>query len=95
VFREMRHLVASGEAIPEPDVTEVRDIIRGHLDALHDFYGEARGVRTARKHLGWYLAGRPGGEDLRRRFVRIESAAEQLAMIDEYFEEALHKELAA
>jgi tRNA-dihydrouridine synthase B len=95
VFREMRHLIASGEPIPEPDVTEVRDIIRDHLDALHGFYGEARGVRTARKHLGWYLAGRPGGEELRRRFVRIESAAEQLAVIDEYFEEALHKELAA
>jgi tRNA-dihydrouridine synthase B len=95
VFREMRHLVETGEIFPEPDATEVRDIILGHLDALHRFYGEARGVRTARKHLGWYLAGRSGGAELRRRFVRIERPGEQLEMVDKYFEEALHKELAA
>lgn len=95
VFREVRHLLATGDAPPEPDAAEVRDIIRRHLDALHRFYGEARGVKTARKHLGWYLAGRSGGEALRRRFVRIESPAEQFAAIDDYFEEALHKELAA
>jgi len=95
IFRETRHLIATGELMPEPDVAEVRDIILGHLDALHRFYGEARGVRTARKHLGWYLAGRPGGEALRRTFVRMETPAEQLAAVDRYFEEALQKELAA
>jgi tRNA-dihydrouridine synthase B len=95
VFREMRHLVATGERLPDPDSAEVRDIILAHLDALHRFYGEARGVRTARKHLGWYLAGRPGGEDLRRMFVRLETPVEQLAAVDRYFEEALEKELAA
>lgn len=95
IFREMRHLMATGELLPEPDIAEVRDIILGHLDALHRFYGEARGVKTARKHLGWYLAGRPGGEALRRNFVRLETPAEQLAAVDGYFEEALQKELAA
>jgi tRNA-dihydrouridine synthase len=32
----------------------VRDILLGHLHALHAFYGEPQGVRIARKHLGWY-----------------------------------------
>lgn len=95
MFREMRHMIATGERFPDPDSTEVRDIILGHLDALHRFYGEARGVRTARKHIGWYLTGRPGGEELRRTFVSIGTAAEQLAVVDGYFEEALGKELAA
>ena len=95
IFREIRALIASGKRLPEPAIVEVRDIIFAHLDALHRFYGEARGVRTARKHLGWYLAGRPGGEELRRRIVRIEVAGEQLAAVGEYFEEALDKELAA
>lgn len=95
MFREMRHMIATGERLPEPDSAEVRDIILGHLDALHRFYGEARGVRTARKHIGWYLSGRTGGERLRRTFVRIGTAAEQLAIVDGYFEEALSKELAA
>jgi tRNA-dihydrouridine synthase B len=95
IFREIRHLIATGELPTEPAAAEVRDIILVHLDGLHRFYGEARGVRTARKHLGWYLAGRSGGEELRRSFVRLETPAEQLAAVDRYFEEALQKELAA
>lgn len=95
IFREIRNHLATGELLPPPATAEVRDIICGHLDALHRFYGEARGVRTARKHLGWYLAGHPRGEAFRRRFVRLETAAEQLAEVEAYFEEALQEELAA
>jgi tRNA-dihydrouridine synthase B len=95
IFREIRSLLERGTRLPEPGTGEVRDIILGHLDALHRFYGEARGVRTARKHLGWYLADRPGGEELRRRIVRVDEAAEQIAVVGRHFEEALDKELAA
>ncbi|MFO7691460.1 MAG: tRNA dihydrouridine synthase DusB [Vicinamibacterales bacterium] len=95
IFREIRSLLERGVRLPEPGTGEVRDIILGHLDALHRFYGEARGVRTARKHLGWYLADRPGGEELRRRIVRVDEAAEQIAVVGRHFEEALRKELAA
>lgn len=95
LFREVRHLLATGERLPPPEGAELRDIILGHLDAVHRFYGEERGVRTARKHLGWYLAGRPGGESFRRIFVRIDGAAAQMRTVEEYFEEALEKGLAA
>jgi tRNA-dihydrouridine synthase B len=95
IFREIRHRIATGERLATPDAAEVRDMILDHLEALHLFYGPERGVRTARKHLGWYLAGRPGGEEFRRGFVRIEDAGEQLAVVKAYLEEALDKELAA
>jgi tRNA-dihydrouridine synthase B len=95
IFREMRHLIVTGERMACPDAAEVRDIILAHLEALHRFYGDVRGVRTARKHLGWYLAKLPGGEDFRRRIVRIEDEGEQLAAVKAYLEEALEKELAA
>ena len=95
IFREVRHLLRTGESLPPPEAAEVRDIILAHLDALHRFYGSVRGVRTARKHLGWYLGGRPGGEALRRRFVQLEDARAQLELVEKYFEEALHEGLAA
>lgn len=95
LFGEVRKLLETGAIAPPPTTAEVRAIILDHLDALHRFYGEVRGVRTARKHLGWYLADRPGGGEFRRRFVRIESAAGQLDAVEEYFEEALGKGLAA
>ena len=38
---------------------------REHLDEHYAFYGECTGVRTARKHIGWYVAALPGGEPFR------------------------------
>ena len=40
----------------EPGVREKWAVMAGHVAALHEFYGEARGVRVARKHVQWYLA---------------------------------------
>ena len=95
LFREFRQVLMNGIALPPPSAREVRDIILGHLDELHRFYGEARGVRMARKHLGWYLGGLAGGEVLRRNIVRVEDARHQLVIVARYFEEVLQKGLAA
>ncbi|MFZ1294812.1 MAG: tRNA dihydrouridine synthase DusB [Pseudomonadales bacterium] len=57
-----------------------------HLQALHDFYGEAQGVRTARKHVGWYLAEQPGARPFLGSFYALAGASEQLQALDEYFE---------
>ena len=54
IFREIAHFLATGTPLPPPSLAEVRDLLLGHLDALHAFYGEEHGVRIARKHLGWY-----------------------------------------
>jgi tRNA-dihydrouridine synthase B len=95
VFREMRHMISTGESLPAPGAAEVRVIILAHLDELYRCYGEARGVRIARKHLGWYLAEGPGGVGFRRRLMQVEGAREQRTAIERYFEEALEKGLAA
>jgi tRNA-dihydrouridine synthase B len=51
IFGEIAHYLATGELLPPPSLARIRDILLGHLDALHDFYGEPAGVRIARKHL--------------------------------------------
>ena len=43
----------------------------------YGFYGAQTGVRIARKHLGWYLRGRPGGEEFWRIVVRLDIPREQ------------------
>ena len=52
-----------------------------HLGQLHRFYGADQGVKVARKHIGWYLAGRPGTELVRRELLRVENAADQLELV--------------
>ncbi len=78
IFREMAHYLATGAVARRPEPGEVREILLGHLAALHDFYGEYLGVRIARKHLGWYCRELPGGPAFRAAVNRAESAAAQV-----------------
>ncbi|MGB5831547.1 MAG: tRNA dihydrouridine synthase DusB [Thiohalocapsa sp.] len=54
IFREIASYLDTGHLLPAPSPYWIRDILMGHLDELYRFYGEARGVRIARKHIGWY-----------------------------------------
>lgn len=82
LFREVGHYLRTGQTLPPPAPEEVHAVMVRHLRGLHAFYGEAQGVRVARKHFGWYLQGRPGGQALRDRLVRVDTAAEQLGLLD-------------
>ena len=86
IFREIAHFLATGDTLPPPSPTEVRDILLAHLLALHDFYGEVAGVRIARKHLGWYAKDRPENAAFRAVVNRAESAAMQVALTRDYFD---------
>ncbi|MDY0023178.1 tRNA dihydrouridine synthase DusB [Arenimonas caeni] len=86
IFREVAHYLATGETLPEPGVAEVRDILLGHLEGLHAFYGEESGVRIARKHLGWYAKDRPENAAFRGVVNRATCAEEQLRLTRDYFD---------
>ena len=86
IFREIAHFLATGTHLPPPTLTEIRDILLGHLEALHAFYGEVSGVRIARKHLGWYAKDRPENAAFRSVVNRAETAEAQLALTRDYFD---------
>ncbi|UNK58175.1 tRNA dihydrouridine synthase DusB [Pseudoxanthomonas daejeonensis] len=86
IFREIAHYLATGELLAPPSITEVRDILLAHLEALHAFYGEEQGVRIARKHLGWYAKDRPENAAFRAVVNRAQCAADQVALTREYFD---------
>ncbi|MGN7831861.1 tRNA dihydrouridine synthase DusB [Pseudoxanthomonas sp. 22568] len=86
IFREVAHFLATGDLLPAPALSEVRDVLLGHLHALHGFYGEAQGVRIARKHLGWYAKDRPENTAFRAVVNRAETAEAQIALTTDYFD---------
>ena len=86
IFREVAHFLATGERLASPSLVEIRDILLGHLEALHAFYGEVSGVRIARKHLGWYAKDRPENGAFRHVVNRAESAEGQLRLTRDYFD---------
>jgi len=85
IFREIAHYLATGGTLSPPTPAEIGAILAEHLENLYAFYGELRGVRIARKHLGWYAKDRTENAAFRAVANRAESAAEQLRLMREYF----------
>ena len=83
IFRELRAGLA-GATIAPPSLAEVRAIMLTHLEALHSFYGEAKGVRVARKHLGWYCRLHPEVGHLPAGLLTTECAREQQELAGEF-----------
>ena len=86
ICREVDHFLRTGMHLPAPQVAEVRALMDAHLRAHYAFYGEYLGVRTARKHIGWYVRDLTGGEDFRRRMNLLEDCQEQLAAVGDFFD---------
>lgn len=86
IFREMAHELGTGLALLPPAVEQVRQWLLEHLVDHYGLYGEFIGVRTARKHIGWALAGIEGGRDFMRTLNTIESCSLQHRMLDEWLQ---------
>jgi tRNA-dihydrouridine synthase B len=86
LFREIDHFLRHGELLPPPRIAEIREVMNGHLEDHYAFYGEFTGVRTARKHIGWYTRGLPGANAFRHRMNTLDTTREQLAAVNEFFD---------
>lgn len=86
IFREIQHYLDTGELLPPLPLAEVKRLLCAHVRELHDFYGQAKGYRIARKHVAWYLQEHAPDDQFRRTFNAIEDASEQLEALEAYFE---------
>ena len=86
IFREIAHFLQTGEHLAQPLVIEVRRLLLDHLEDHYALYGEVTGVRSARKHIGWYVRGLPGGEDFRNRINRIDDCRLQWQAVADFFD---------
>jgi tRNA-dihydrouridine synthase B len=86
IFREISHFLATGTHLPPPTVAEARGLIADHLADHYAFYGEDAGVRTARKHLGWYTESLHGGSEFRKAMCAAQTTSAQFAVVTDYFD---------
>ena len=86
IFREIQHYLDTGELLAPLPLAEVKRLLCAHVRELHDFYGQAKGYRIARKHVSWYLQEHAPDDQFRRTFNAIEDASEQLEALEAYFE---------
>ena len=87
IFREIDYYLKTGLYLPPPTIHEIAEIMQGHLLEHYAFYGEYIGLRSARKHIGWYCKGLRNSHQFRARMNTIESCQEQLSAVADYFDE--------
>ncbi|MEN9558953.1 MAG: hypothetical protein RLZZ502_164 [Pseudomonadota bacterium] len=85
IFRETDYFLRTGKTMAAPNKDELRQVLRAHLETHYALYGEDTGLRTARKHIGWYFAGLGIHTHKRDLFNQLQSTSQQLTMIEEIF----------
>ncbi len=86
LFREIEHFIETGTHLPAPQVDEVHRVLLKHVHELYAFYGEHTGLRVARKHISWYTKGLIGSAHFRHHMNQLESSAEQLMAVSDFFD---------
>jgi tRNA-dihydrouridine synthase B len=86
IFREIAHFMATGEHLAQPLVAEVKQLLLAHLQDHYSLYGEFAGVRSARKHIGWYVRELPGGEAFRSRMNTLTDCQAQWLAVADFFD---------
>jgi len=87
IFREIAHFMTTGEHLAQPLVAEVKQLLLAHLQDHYSLYGEFAGVRSARKHIGWYVRELPGGEAFRTRMNTLSDCQAQWSSVADFFDE--------
>ena len=86
IFREIAHFLETGVHLAPPLVVEVKRLLLDHLLDHYQLYGDYTGVRSARKHIGWYVKALPGGEAFRARINLLEDCQAQLQAVSDFFD---------
>ncbi|OBB94147.1 tRNA dihydrouridine synthase DusB [Mycobacterium sp. 852002-30065_SCH5024008] len=76
LFAELSAAFTDSPAPMPPTLGEVADIVRRHGQLLAAHFGEDKGMRDIRKHIGWYLHGFPAGSELRRALAMVKTLDE-------------------
>jgi nifR3 family TIM-barrel protein len=82
LFAELSAAFTGSPAPSPPTLGEVVDIMRRHGQLLAAHFGEDKGMRDIRKHIGWYLHGFPAGSELRRALAMVKTLDELDSLLD-------------
>jgi nifR3 family TIM-barrel protein len=83
LFAELSAAFTDSPSPTPPNLGEVANIIRRHGELLSAHFGEDKGMRDIRKHIGWYLHGFPAGSELRRALALVKTRDELNQLLDQ------------
>lgn len=83
LFKEVKDFLENGRS-SNSSLDEKCELMLKHIEDLHLFYGEEKGYRIARKHVGWYVEQLMPSSNFKRTFNALESTKEQLLALEDF-----------
>ena len=86
LFQQIADYLETGHYDDIPSADKRAQAIIQHHAKIHQFYGDALGLRLARKHIKWYLAnwGREIKPELKTQICTTEDACEQRILLESF-----------
>ncbi len=76
LFADLEAAFTGAPRTTVPHLGFVADTMQLHAELLAEWAGEDMGLRSFRKHAGWYLKGYPAGPEVRRRLASVSTLTE-------------------
>ena len=89
LFGDLARAFEGDLTVSVPTLGEVTGVMATHARLLVEWFDLFTGIRSFRKHTGWYLKGYPTGPDVRRRLSVVEDLDELAALLSELDREAM------
>ncbi|MBF0189833.1 MAG: tRNA dihydrouridine synthase DusB [Magnetococcales bacterium] len=89
IFREIGHFMTTGRLLEPLPLRERGAVIVDHFHAMIAHHGPRTGHLLARKHLGWFTRGFPGGAAFRDRINHAPHSEAALEMLDAFLDTTL------
>ncbi|MDG6285053.1 tRNA dihydrouridine synthase DusB [Glaesserella parasuis] len=84
LFSEIGKFFEKGDLVSTLPLNDKCQLMLQHIENLHQFYGEEKGYRIARKHVGWYVEQLKPNANFRRTFNALDSTKEQLKALEDF-----------
>lgn len=84
IFRRTRHLLTTGELLPEPSFEERVRVMCRHLDRMIEVFGEALGCVMFRKVAPWYAKRFGPAKPFTKQVVQVASRAQFQEILENY-----------
>ena len=91
VLGQVAHYLKTGAVRPAPPLAEQLELVLAHYQDILSHHGSHRGVRHARKHLGWYARGLPGGAEFRARINREDDPGRVQDLLRAFYAPAIER----
>ncbi|MWQ63745.1 tRNA dihydrouridine synthase DusB [Glaesserella parasuis] len=84
LFSEIGKFFEKGDLVSTLPFNDKCQLMLQHIENLHQFYGEEKGYRIVRKHVGWYVEQLKPNANFRRTFNALDSTKEQLKALEDF-----------